>query len=380
MVRSKMSHTDENYLSKEEVDLTKNLLWNDVQKYRSIYTYEIPLLCDVNSHARLVQTPWILQKEIKATAKYLYIYEKVLISVSTKYTSSTILDDVTVKANSVDVKWIAKSKNIQSSVTHVEDLMTNYSTSKNEEDKEIISLIEKLDDVREEITTPIKISKKFYGIEISNPNKNIPIHDSMMETIIDPNIGSGITKISSMMYSLISNEMFGKKTYEVMIIMAISMTANSNFTTMMCSISKFETLAKFKEKILKAIENAKNDDGDLTYLTLVMIDFFIFASETSSQNIINFIENETRYNSVSLRDRNANIKIIEKEHPDLSKKQILFYVQNSNNLFFYSVKDFQNQFGTSYETARYSMEKLVKKGFYKKEKVGKKYVYKSIKQ
>jgi len=62
--------------------------------------------------------------------------------------------------------------------------------------------------------------------------------------------------------------------------------------------------------------------------------------------------------------------------PWISKYEAKFIKMFNNNDHSYSLKDFININNTSYETARKSMDKLVLKELYTKEKIGKKFIYK----
>ena len=65
-------------------------------------------------------------------------------------------------------------------------------------------------------------------------------------------------------------------------------------------------------------------------------------------------------------------------HPQLSERQIAFVQQHHQQDFYYTLKNYQLLFDCSYETARNAMNELVDLGFYKKCKVGKKFVYRAV--
>lgn len=65
-------------------------------------------------------------------------------------------------------------------------------------------------------------------------------------------------------------------------------------------------------------------------------------------------------------------------YPFLKKKEAHFYAAHCKIGSFYTIEDFKTSEDTVYETARSSMEDLAKKGFYRKEKQGKKFVYAPI--
>ena len=65
-------------------------------------------------------------------------------------------------------------------------------------------------------------------------------------------------------------------------------------------------------------------------------------------------------------------------HPDLKKKQAHFYAGHCVIGLHYTIEQFKKEERTVYETARTSMDFLASKGFYKKELIGKKFVYSPI--
>lgn len=67
-------------------------------------------------------------------------------------------------------------------------------------------------------------------------------------------------------------------------------------------------------------------------------------------------------------------------HPHLKKKQAHFYAGHCTIGLHYTIDQFKECEGSVYETARTSMEDLAARGFYKKEQIGKKFVYTPIPQ
>lgn len=65
-------------------------------------------------------------------------------------------------------------------------------------------------------------------------------------------------------------------------------------------------------------------------------------------------------------------------HPHLKKKQAHFYAGHCQIGLHYTIEQFKKEEHTVYETARTSMENLANRGFYKKELIGKKFVYTPI--
>lgn len=68
------------------------------------------------------------------------------------------------------------------------------------------------------------------------------------------------------------------------------------------------------------------------------------------------------------------------DYPELTKSQIMFVNKYQDPSKGYVLKDYQELTGTSYETARKSLDKLAELKFYKKEKFGRKFVFKAIRK
>lgn len=62
-------------------------------------------------------------------------------------------------------------------------------------------------------------------------------------------------------------------------------------------------------------------------------------------------------------------------YPMLQKESVEFYVKHRRLHHYYTLREYMESSGVCYETARYSMEKLVNLHWYQKQKIGKKFVY-----
>lgn len=62
-------------------------------------------------------------------------------------------------------------------------------------------------------------------------------------------------------------------------------------------------------------------------------------------------------------------------YPMLHKEQIRFFIEHRTHHHYYTLQDYMKFHDVCYETARYSMEKLVELQWYQKQKMGKKFVY-----
>lgn len=62
-------------------------------------------------------------------------------------------------------------------------------------------------------------------------------------------------------------------------------------------------------------------------------------------------------------------------YPQLSSDQIQFYARHRKRAHYYTIANYMEDCQSCYETARYSMDKLVSEHWYQKQKLGKKFVY-----
>ena len=74
----------------------------------------------------------------------------------------------------------------------------------------------------------------------------------------------------------------------------------------------------------------------------------------------------------------ARARKLREVHPQLKRKQAHFYAGHCTIGLHYTIEQFKTEEHTVYETARTSMEDLANRGFYKKEYIGKKFVYTPI--
>ena len=71
----------------------------------------------------------------------------------------------------------------------------------------------------------------------------------------------------------------------------------------------------------------------------------------------------------------TSIELLLKRYPTLQSHQVQFYVTHQDPSCYYTIADYQSQMQLCYESARQGMEGLVNGGFYRKRKVGKRFVY-----
>ncbi len=386
MKNVKQFHTDVEYYNKEDFEALlpeekKNLTWKDVLEYREKFEFEIPLVNSDNKNVTLTQTPWILQKEIRLISEFSNSQAIMLTDISTRYASAPLLSDISLKSFVNEIHWLLNSTSeTPVSRTVIENLVNKTDEPENKDEEAIVELYELFEKITTELTLPTEIHKIFFKKLKPLNQKLTEINTSIVQTVKSDRINSILTKTATLIYGLLSNDMFGDKTYEVMVLSLISISRNSYKGEILKGVSFFKTLEYFKADLYKAIEDVQLHNDDLTYLTLKLINILMYSLKLSSEQIETFIKDEERYNSLTTKDKNQNYKAILSSHPELSVKQAKFYVNHSDVKINYTLKDFQEYFSSSYETSRYSLDKLVELGFYKKKKIGKKFYYNAIKQ
>ncbi len=387
MKNVKQFHTDTEYYTQEDYEFLEEaerngILWEDVVAYREKFTFEIPLITEKKQHIKLTQTPWILQKEIRLISSFSHSQAVMLTDISSRYASATLLADISMKSFVSEIHWLLNNKNNTAMVsrTVIEHLVNKTDEPTNSDEKKILELYEKFEGITEKLTLPRKIASLFFGIEELDNPKFEEVNTSIVETIRSDRINSILTKASSLIYAILSTDMYNERSYEIMVLSLLSLSRNSYKGEILKGISFFKTLEYFKADLYKAVEDTKNHDGDLTYVTLKLTDILMYSLRLSAEQIETFIKDEERYNSLTTKDKNQSYKAILSSHPELSVKQAKFYVNHCDVKINYTLKDFQDYFGSSYETSRYSLDKLVDLGFYKKKKIGKKFVYNAIRQ
>ncbi len=386
MKNIKQFHTDSEYYTKIayselEEDKKQGVPWVDVVAYREKYTFEIPLLCENKKYVTLTQTPWILQKEIRLISAFSQAQAVMLTDLSSRYASATLLSDISLKSFVNEIHWLLnKDSKANVSRTIIENLVNKTDEPTNPEEKNILKLYDKFESITKKLTLPREIAKMFYNINSIDEKKFGDINASIVDTIRSDKINSILTKTSSLIYGVLANNMYGDKSYEIMVLSLISLSRNSYKGEILKGVSFFKTLDYFKNDLFKAISDVKSHNNDLTFLTLKLSEILMYSLMLSSDQIETFIRDEERYNSLTTKDKNQSYKAIMSSYPNLSVRQAKFYVNHCDLKINYTLKDFQEYFGSSYETSRYSLEKLVEAGFYTKKKIGKKYFYNAIRQ
>ena len=115
-----------------------------------------------------------------------------------------------------------------------------------------------------------------------------------------------------------------------------------------------------------------------------LLDLSLLACKDSTAEMIKMIHQAHQKLKVKLQlvklkhspfMNEGDVKELCARYPFLSDAQVQFYCAHRQAMHYYTVSDYAKWNQCSHETARTSLNELVKLGWYKKQKVGKKFVY-----
>jgi len=224
-------------------------------------------------------------------------------------------------------------------------------------------------------TTSVSMAVKVVNIET--------VFNSISNIINKENRFSVIEKISIVYIVIRLGILFKHEENDLIAFLSIHFIINkywpdmANFISITNLYSNNENLVNKFTKAMKsfALENGR----DCTYI-LDQFSLSIYQILVSLNSEINFkIDKNVFNNNSSPKKYNEKLKYLKNNDPNLSKKQIIFISTNYDFEKFYTINDFQNITKCTYETGRYSLEKLVEWNYFKKEKKGKKFVYSPLK-
>ncbi len=363
----------DNFTNKIEIDST----WKKIEEYRQIYSYALPANYNYSKKIFIVQTPVILQKEINLLNKVNNFYRIFINAIGEKYNTKIINEEIQNLGFFEDLKYVAKNRmKIDIPDFTLESIIFDGIDvhEKNElAAKKIYNLMKTF--AREYKGLSYLTEELFPNIITKDKINQIDI--DIKEAINYKNLNSYVTK-SAIIYFLIWQKIKDNK-YDIIAMLLIQSYLFKTSFSALVSTARFSALFNsWINRFEEACQNIDENDGDLTYLYLIFIEFFHELVQHTTYETINFTNDKNLSNVViTRRTKNLDFNKLIKMFPDLSSKQAKFYIQHKIKGTYYTVDDFKIKMQTSYETARYSMEKLEKIGLYQKQKIGKKYVYKS---
>lgn len=140
---------------------------------------------------------------------------------------------------------------------------------------------------------------------------------------------------------------------------------DKNITDLYLYLNQKEVWSATVHKIDVQIESITTQN-DVTKYFRNFLDSFYFNSQDNVVKLKSTILNNL--DEVELLTR----------YPMCNRKQITFYLNHCQLLHYYTIAQYSHYHNVSYETSRKAMEQLVELGFYKKVKIGKKFVFTSV--
>lgn len=266
-----------------------------------------------------------------------------------------------------------------------------------------------------------QINKLYLGIPASSVEKAI---NDLFLFLNDTNVDSFIKAANALYYSYYSKP-FEVYCEEFSILLFKYILGNEGLDELASTLN-FESLLDNKDELEENILESQKT-LDLTYITYYIlnkseeiIDKALKNIEVAKANDINkeIFQDEEEINRIvpDLNDLNEKVIVTENKNesfalnynknialdnipeglseieakrledrllemnPDLSHGQAYFYARHCTMDMSYTISQYKKAVGCAYETARSSMDKLVRLGYYRKELLKNKFIYKPIKR
>lgn len=392
--------TNKEYLSKKEVmykmghNIFNEKVWQEIIEYRRLYSTIVKFENAPNEWSYIVQTPPLITHEAKAMSELASLQNKVYQKVMMAIDSKIKINDLKNTNLSKQITLILKDENHLINNSTVLDLINNKREAKNETEELAFRIYRAFRKIEQEQISPKEINKiltnvsgglRTSNIEFINETTNqkemigydkAQINDvyKNIELVYNSDDIMPLMK-SAINYFVINNGIiFDDKGELTSILMFYSLISKMGFKNIAPLLNFVEVIKKFESNFKKSFSNAKKYGGDLTYIYVTMIDLLKHSIRETHNNIEDNVIT-VKESNYSIREQTLNAKDIVSRHPGITMKQAMFFINHSERDRSYTINDFKDFCRTSYETSRYSMDKLVQFGYYKKIKMGKKFIY-----
>ena len=419
--------TDENYQSKEEVQALYNQgdissIWDKVLTYRSFFDVETELRDNNSSHYKVCLTHRLTSKaynlQVKLIRQYVDLirlpadYQKEMTKkVNMNALSATALFE-NISCNEYTVEKIATGE-IENTSSSLFPLIAyqkayRYALQEKNFNKETINDLNRLlsgedlsgevslrKDERIDVINPLSpcphemIEQKFEDLLVFLSQENIPLLFRAL-TIIYFFLSVKPFEFSNEETAGLAAKMF----------LQINDLSFPGFALALESLAYTTSSSYFKR--LKRVQ----DTLDLTYFIDATLPFLEYSCGLFEKQIHEYQEKKEEILTnieIQHQDNTSNDIVVKEEpisfalpefpvssdqtkvealtkkllevYPQLKKKQAHFYAGHCQIGLHYTIEQFKKAEKTVYETARTSMEDLANRGFYRKEQIGKKFVY-----
>lgn len=380
MINSKYKFTDRNYKTQKEL---KNLVgeekYNEEMEYRKSRSFFLPHKNIEEEQLYIVQTPWILQKEINLMNEIIDTQVEALYKYAGKYDAILAVKESADKHTLNTLTSMLKQIGIEVTITQIKNIMNASSKIVTVEEKFIDKIIKLNIRARKSFLSSKEILQLLKYNSNFSESKFEKSYFSAISASHDDQINSVLVRVSILLYNSLNNKNFigGPEEKISTIISVFSLFSTTNYNIVI-ALSNFYKIFSSKYNLLnKMAKQSRIENGDVTYIYLTLIEIMKEIVSDSKQTAKNF-KSGKRVDSLSVREQNMSVRDLMVKHPEITLKQARFYVSHNDIEDYYTLKDYQIYNTSSYEAARYSMENLVKNKFYSKDKQGKKFVYKPL--
>lgn len=390
-------------------------IWKNVLTYRSFYSIETELRDNNSLPYKITLTKKLSYKaysfEIKLLNDFIN-YSSLTDEKKKEFFNQKLIDSISYTAKSISctssketIRRLVENsiENIPADLFVLKAYMDSYLYAYKAKDinKKLIDEINSICCGEEKDSSPKYRNDN--SIEILNPLKKCKVEDiennlnNLINFLNQEDIPT-ILKALCIPYFFFSNrpyEFYNEETAAILTKAYLNLNGLSlfGFITNIESICYASSQSFFDR--LSLVEKSL----DLTYILNRFIQFLYSDEELTCAQLQELIiqdkENYAIANDIKVIERNdlalphfpisdsnetieARARKLKEIHPQLKRKQAHFYAGHCTIGLHYTIEQFKNIEHTVYETARTSMEDLANRGFYKKELIGKRFVYTPI--
>jgi Fic family protein len=422
--------TDEHYASKQDVAKTLgtavvDALWGTIVDYRATFARILPLQAMDKQPLQIVLTPSILEKvmafdrkmsKVVSLLNYHQIQTElpsvfhpllvpILTAIGKQYGASTAERNVMYILEEKDVERKAELASVNQYYRGLK-LIAKRRQTKLDEDLmgELLMLL----------NTTQELSMFYREKELTNRPKSLVarVYDAAPYKLIEPMMQTLLTTIKTLtlspivvatiaLYYLDYIKPFEAFNDEMSFLLFKNILVHSDYESAACFLNLEQLMEnEAYEKRLLEVQRTR----DITYL----LDFLLQPMMTSVDLLLdrlvsmqkNAVIEETKQSSpkpssyplpsplpketkpfssseytVGEVEANRLQQHLLETHPSMKKGEAIFYARHHTLGKYYTLSQYKQQLECAYETARTSMEHLVKLGYYRKEKYKNKFVY-----
>ncbi|MFZ9197322.1 MAG: hypothetical protein ACO22H_03030 [Bacilli bacterium] len=425
--------TDDHYATKQDVakqlgTAVVDALWGTIIQYRSTFARILPLQAMDKQPLQIVLTPSLLEKSIafdrkmsKAVSLFNFhqiqnqlptqfqkLFFPILTSIGKQYGASTAERNLTYILEEKTVERKAELLSVNAYYQALK-LIANRRQSKLDEDLmgELLMLLTNTKELnmfyREKDLTnrPRSLVARVYE---AAPYPMIePMMQALLNTVKQLTL-SPIIVATIALYYLDYIKPFEVFNDEISYLLFKNILVHSDYESVPCYLN-IEQMMENEEYEKRMLEVQRS--GDITYLLDFILPFMHASIDQLLDQLVNIQKQQLIQEQKSTNTPTVNIplpaplpnetapfavsdytvgeveanrlqKHLLETHPSMKKGEAYFYSRHHSLGKYYTLAQYKKLLDCAYETARTSMEHLVKLGYYRKEKYKNKYVYTTV--